>query len=863
MSSDPPVPPAQSSHSWFARVLWIGPDPPNPKRPGDASVWDTLLTWPVRLCMTAGALAVGLVWAKSPGGMQLGWALQYGILVAISVVTAFWLPLLFLNLTIALAWLGLSWFPPAAGHPSFVRRSVKWMNRQVSHIEAGATWVALALVFRPDLRWQLGGLAAVVLLGGPIVNGLARMDRFGGEEARERRVVLLRERRSLIYLATLIGLALLAMEDRHQFWTIFPLLLAILPGTGVRYLRFWSAKHGLLPTTPFRDDESAEREAARELEVAQATSWVAPTITLAIFCVIIAASVAQRRRLATDNASELDGTPPPADKCVPETGGPIEPTLAVLLLADTQIHDLGRERFPGQMEVVSALVPVSRRPVELDMLSTATVVRYQSVYEELERRRYALGLGPALWAHLGDFADLSCVDEMKRMTGLLATFAPGAKLLAGIAPGNHDSTFQGNFDWSPYWDRACQEQLDKATSDKALADLMTPLLATDAETKSVPDKRIAATLFQLSPRARYTITPLGTLTQRGRSRGVLGVFLDTSDRLANNFGIAGAFGSFSGQQRRQISAQIGLLRSGTRRTDAWADPWFVIFSHVPYDDLTSSSQKEFADLIATLDAKPSDCASGDCDEARVIGLVSAHTHVAESHRYCLAQRLVREIVVGSVIDPPEQAALLEIGLDAHARASLRLSTIPSIVREGFACPTAVTPVSAGACRGVIATLSASADCDELVSGTDADRQSASTCEELEHPLSLSDQIDGIARHGGPADPEELTLADVARARALLKCLCRSVPGDPAPPHDCPTVTAQPLVQEAYASIIEALARRPERQAELTCLGWAAAALQEHKANGMTMSDALRCAFDDPTLPAAQVTVASSSEVPCR
>jgi hypothetical protein len=70
------------------------------------------------------------------------------------------------------------------------------------------------------------------------------------------------------------------------------------------------------------------------------------------------------------------------------------------------------------------------------------------------------------------------------------------------------------------------------------------------------------------------------------------------------------------------------------------------------------------------------------------------------------------------------------------------------------------------------------------------------------------------------------------------------------------------VGEAYAPAITELARDPDRRVELACLSWAASALQRHKAAGMTMADAIRCAFDDPTLPPAQVTVAVAEDVSC-
>jgi hypothetical protein len=95
---------------------------------------------------------------------------------------------------------------------------------------------------------------------------------------------------------------------------------------------------------------------------------------------------------------------------------------------------------------------------------------------------------------------------------------------------------------------------------------------------------------------------------------------------------------------------------------------------------------------------------------------------------------------------------------------------------------------------------------------------------------------------------------------LLSCLCRPAGKVPA---GCAAAEKAPLEQEAYASVIEELARDPSRQGELACLSWAASAVQQHKANGMTMADAIRCAFDDPTIAPAHVTVAASEDIPCR
>jgi hypothetical protein len=71
------------------------------------------------------------------------------------------------------------------------------------------------------------------------------------------------------------------------------------------------------------------------------------------------------------------------------------------------------------------------------------------------------------------------------------------------------------------------------------------------------------------------------------------------------------------------------------------------------------------------------------------------------------------------------------------------------------------------------------------------------------------------------------------------------------------------VLERMVSSAGSAEEKRARQTELACFSWAAAAVQAHKASGMTMREALRCAFDDETLPAAQETVATLEERPCR
>lgn len=894
MSQTPIVPADTRPSSAYARcvaclrcVFVTGPDPSDPTRPHEQGRLDTLLAWPVRLLAVGGVALLAAIWATTPPGVQFGWALQYGLLVAVSIVTSFWGPVMVANTLLAALWVGMSWNPPAAPHEAGNKWGpvdvVTWLNRQVGHAEVLVAWVAVAFVVSPHLVVQASLLAGVLLLGGPVINGVARSRFFGGAKARESRAALLIERRSVIYLASLLGMAVLALQAPRQFWTILPLVLTVLPGLVLRYVRFWRRKkleERENATTPaFRVHRLRKAEMQRVASSAT-DRWVMLAALAVFFGTTAALSLWKRQQISSTLRTEQDGPLPPTDSCTAERGGPVEPTLAMFLLADTQIHELGLKRFPGQMEVADAIVPVARRPVELDMLSTATVVRGQSVYRELAAARAQAGLSPPLWGHVGDFADLSCVGEMDRMLDLLDGYSlkdlgkpreprkprvpgkPGERNLAGVAPGNHDMSFQGNFAWSPYWDEACGERMNKAASDFRLKQLMDDRLI--PEGKTLPAKGSAP--------ARFTVSRLGTVAPpkggRGTPHGVFAIFLDTSDRAARDFGISGTFGTFSDDQKDEILATVDSMMC---KEAGYADPWFVLLGHHPLAEMTPWSRDRLDELVVALDAKGSQCPGSHADRApRVLALITAHTHIVEAHRHCVGQRLVREIVVGSVIDPPEQASWVEIGLDAHNHGSLRLATMPTVARPELVC-SAEHMLDAGACRREMGLLAAAPACQELIAGDAAGGDSPASCEELERPLSMAAQVDGIVRHGGPKKPADLILADNKRARALLTCVCRDIPPVGAAPPNAHAFAIQaacakrepPLTGEAYAPIIKALAEDPTREQELTCLAWAAADLQEHKATGMTMADAIRCAFDDPTLPPAQITVASLEEISCR
>jgi len=913
---------------WLRAIFVDGPDPVRPAAHENPSNWQTLLAWPVRLLAVGGATVVAWIWSTTPPGVQLGWALQYVSLAAVAVVTSFWRWILLLNVITSVLWLALSWRPPAPPPPegSGPRWGfldvVTWVNRQIGHIEALAAWIAVAFVLSPSLTRQFASVAAIGLLGGPIINGIAASRFVGDGAARESRAALLMERRSTIYLASLLGLIVLALQAPYQLGAIMPLLLTVVPCLGIRYARFRRRKYLEQTGGHSRQREVRENRLKRaELQRHAALKgdvWVAGLWVGGFFALVVGLSLAQRHHMEAQNRTDLDGPAPPTGACVAEPGGPVTPTIGLFVLADTQLHELGNKRFPGQMELADTFVPVARRPVELDMLSTATVLRMQDVYLQWTADRQAANLAAPLWAHLGDFADLSCKREIDRMLVLLGDYGcpqdqhgrqgecsgPPAKVLAGVAPGNHDMSFQGNFGWSPYWDEACGRpskkdhdqhhvmparyvradvggslRLDKIGSDAAIGDLYQARLVEGAISKP-QDHWAPSRVFGKTRTSRFTITPLGAVPLPAgaphEARGVVAIFYDTSDRKARDYGIAGSNGAVSAEQTEDILGAVRALRE-QHRNDEYADPWYVLLGHHPFGELTSSSQRHLKDLVSKLDGGDTSCGEGDredCSDPHVLALVSAHTHIAESHRHCIGRRVMREIIVGSVIDPPQQAALLEVGLDANHRAAVRLSTVPAVARPGLVCPAKNYALDASACRRVMGDLASAPACQDLVRGADADGTSGDSCDSLERPLSVGAQIAGIVAHGGPADPEALKAIDNKRARALLTCVCRDVPlteqekregqtSPQPPPVQCATLK-QPLTDEYYFGIIKALAERNSaRRDELACLSWAASSLQAHKATGMTMADALRCAFDDPTLAPAQVTVAAAEEQACR
>jgi hypothetical protein len=870
----------------LAGIFLVGPDPRADDDP--KGLVSFTLPWWLRVLAVVAALAIGLLWGDTGVGRQLAWGLDYGALVGVSLVASNWGVILAVNLGLALLWIALPLRNPEESRESRalwrVHHVVTFLNRQLGHMEAYAAGLAVATVAYPRLMVQLPLLTAVVLLGPPIINGVARTwlvkpgtSKAGGE--------LNWARRPVIYGATVLGLIALWSLAWSQWRKLIPVMLAIAFGGLIpRYVRHRRRQKALRETSP----QLALRQAYREQQMGwprRLDTLVAGAVTLAMVGAV--AFAWQRRRAYDDMLGGGGGFGPPdrRDVCVREPGGPTVPELSLFIVSDTQFHELQGKRFPGQAELADAFVPVALRPVELDLLSAATVWRFRSVYAGIAAQAAKVGK-QVLWAHLGDFADLSCAGEMDRATNLLTRFSEIGPL-AGLAPGNHDKSFTGNFFWSPFWDSACVSRLEKVDSDDKIKGLAAGRLVSGSQMQSVK----GGAWKQLGQLGGFTgrggalamVSPLGVVTHLKQQRGLVGVFIDTADEIDFDFGIAGLFGTFSRAQGDAIVGMVHDLQQAKHRASGanpYDEPLYLVFGHHPFDETTSDGHRNIADLIARLDgaADPTASVLGDEDSVeeerardlppRVLALVSAHTHAAKAAHHCVRKRrYVRELVVGSTIDPPQEAALLTVGPDPDGQASVRLQTLPAVGREEKTCEDdAVVP--AASCRALVAELQAAPECRPLFKTDDA--LLGSDCQQLERKLTLRDRLDALARSRGPVTPNGIKAQQVLRTRHLLSCVCRG--NRCTPPEHALDLTDDAQATDFLIGLVEKgtparndVPARPPAvwERELTCLGWAASAVQAHKAGGMEMTDALRCAFDDGTITAAKDYVAVLKSRECR
>ena len=823
----------------LVRFLIVGPYEPDPNRPPTLS--ETLLPWPVRVLAVVTAALLGWNWTSTPLGEQLGGGLQYAGLIAISLAVSYWLGVFFVNLALAVVWWLWPLFP-TEDNPwvHALGQALTFINRQVGHIEVLSVWIVLSLVAADHLTTQLTILAAVLFLGEPVLNGLAAKLLFRGQRdlasvARD----LYWKRRPLFYCATFLGLVIIALLAPKQWFKLVPGVLALAIADVVRYLRHrrWArAMSGPGDVERLHGLHSAQKRWGRHTDL-----LLGPGLVLGLLGLLVGASVYARNRYDKTLAKDQPTRGEPVDYCNVHLPPAPAPDVAMFIVSDSQFHELRGRRFVGQMEFADALVPVALRPVELDVLSAAPLSRFATVYHALAAERSPESR--LWWAHLGDMADLSCQNEMAR-AGELLHERYDIHAFAGVAPGNHDKAFTGNFFWSPYWDSACPSgRLEKQLSDEMLQERWQASID-EAHGRMVPVSgwNPVATATRRGS-ALVTATPLGSARHLEVRRGVIGIFIDTSDGQTFDLGVAGLFGTFSREQADTATRVVEAVRANAGPD--YQDPLYVVFMHHPVDETSPESNARLKDWMAALDG----------DGTHLLGIVSAHTHEAQKHSHCIGRRQIPEIVVGSTIDPPQEAALLAIGPAADGTVSLRVQTLPVVSRPGRTCDSRASTITAEECQQVMSELRNHKDCAPLFRPAEVNSLGRD-CSEIEHPLAIDDRLQLASRWIGPGDEEEIHADQRTRVSALWTCVCRDQRCNPSP-------SVLDLDDESYFKLVrQELSASPKREQELTCLGWAAAAVQRYKTAGMNFADALRCAFDDDTLTPARDYISRLEVTPC-
>jgi hypothetical protein len=315
------------------------------------------------------------------------------------------------------------------------------------------------------------------------------------------------KRRKFFYLATALGLLLLGLLDREQAATLLPLDVAILSGVVIRAIYFGVRT---------RVDDAPD----------VAEKWLYLDRAFMVLALVGALAFPYLEIAEGEKAHNQDATNRMADdghKTCDPAGADFQPEASLFIISDNQFHVLDGQRNGLQLPLIDKVVPVAARPVELDLLSEATLNHLAEIFHQLQKTRPGM-----LWAHLGDIGDVSCQEELRRFDGVIDRF--GRDSLAALAPGNHDSTFLGCFDWHPEWKESCSLQRTSPELEHAFISARAPSTGRTSN-------------------ASFTarVTTLGTL--RGGAN-ITGIFLDSSDYGAISVGIAGSQGAISARGQR-------------------------------------------------------------------------------------------------------------------------------------------------------------------------------------------------------------------------------------------------------------------------------------------------------------------------
>jgi hypothetical protein len=853
----------------------------------DRATWVTLVSRGVLvvLAAVAGGMLSGGVGQKDLELNRFLAAAGYSLL---SVARAKW-GLAAPAVVAALLWLVVnSWrHPGRSDGQSFIWGLLFWVNRQLAHIEA-AVFMAVALVISDlPLAVKLPLVTFVVFLLGPVLLtgiGLRVWHAGRGAQASEGKrdgLILYAHavRRSLLCALTVTSVLWLLLGNWSQMKALAVLAITLVVANVLRVVAT------LFNTT--------RRTAAggKEAESIQDSFWMNPQVdkaTLGLVLLVMALGLAlpMRGRFAIDARSGwLRNRWGAADKV---DGGPAdERRIGLFLVADSQFHQVSGTLSGLQIGVVDALDPVAVRPVELDILSAGSLAQFSRVYRETRRLGEKEGRWQQLqWAHLGDFGDVGCQAEVLRIKPYLEDF--GLADLAGLAAGNHDSTFLGNFSWHPDWPNACKPQNGTPGAHDVPADKpwVNGQLATVLDGRGQdPEKGGVLARDHAHPAHLAHVQRLGNLD----ADEVWGVFLDTSDYTPSSPGFAGAFGEVTDTQMSAVSRALGEKLDALKAKKGHLR--VIVFMHHPFDELTDGSQKLLRGLAHRL------------GKDVLLAVVSAHTHLAAlrnfqrdtcttagtcrssggtqpSERECQAHATcttpvfhckptdggvgVPEFVIGSTIDPPQEAALLEVARLGQG-FSVTLTTLPAVRRPSVSCAPAVKPppasdggpgptelIDAGLCQDLIGALRPPPRRDRVAAGN-----SRSLC----WPL-----LDRNSAHDSDFDAATLPDLKAKRARRasrLMTCLCRPLEEGGAPYCSLPrTTAASPEMDDAeIGAALRTILQPPgprdapdparqRRYQEAVCMGWIASIQQGHKNVQLSFAQSARVAFEELAAPPA-------------
>ena len=481
--------------------------------------------------------------------------------------------------------------------------------------------------------------------------------------------------------------------------------------------------------------------------------------------------------------------------------------LAIFLVSDNQFRALDGEPSVAHTNMIDDFVPVAIRPVELDLLSVASIDHFACVYGGLVRDAPQVQFA---WAHLGDFADLACRSELNRFTERATCF--GRDTFAGFAPGNHDTHFTGNFAWHPDWDEAgaCRHP---APDDGPVSRVATPTFTEDlANVIRVDQGKIFASTVDDGVDHLATLSHLGTL---GNQR-VVGIFIDTSDFAGWALGAAGLQGEISDDQLSWILQQIDELEPSAI---------VLLFGHHPINDLAWMGGYRVGKIVQRL---------GD----RLVAVVSGHTHQSQHRVVKFDGREVHEFIVGSTTDPPQEAAILTIARTQIAgKAELRFQTMPAVAREGK--HKGVGTITWSTCETIFDNLETLCECRPLLLDAKACAgfEPLPNCEAERDPLDRSAcetgnrarrLFDCTERTRNPPTP-----AEASRSAADTEYAGRPLDNEPpAKPWrqrfaDPPNKDPDPYRAYEDNCLQGAETKKPvARHHELLCMSWVASVLQD-------------------------------------